>query len=432
VKPVSSLRLLDSGPEAERLKLASELFHRLNRLIPEDQQVLTVTLDEPVRDVVSLMAEHNYSCVPVIDELGIMRGVFSLEAFAKRAARGTLDDWKRDQCAPGDWSVSEVIEHFRFAHLDSEMDAVFDSLEKDDAVLAGSRERLVGILTPIDVLKYLYQSPDASVQTLAGSFRAPARSASGCTDSCSVTFWLGTAKMTSMGAPLSRPVLRRRCSVESGAEASTERRRRGSVPLTSFREATPGRGRRACPDRRTCTAMLSRWYSPTRERGEQLARKRGDSEDEAMNERVGHHREDTSQGPGTVDSLHKDLTALGVKEGMIVLVHSSLSSLGWVCGGAVSVVLALEQALGHGTLVMPTHSGDLSGPAKWMNPAVPEAWWPSIRDTMPAYDPLLTPARGVGTIPEVFRRQTGVRRSLHPNYSFAAWGRENGYVTSGE
>jgi len=141
----------------------------------------------------------------------------------------------------------------------------------------------------------------------------------------------------------------------------------------------------------------------------------------------------TLQGPGTVDSLSRDLNSLGVTEGMIVIVHSSLSSIGWVCGGSVGVVLALEQTLGiDGTLIMPTHSGDLSDPAKWENPPVPQAWWQSIRDNMPAYDRFMTPARGIGTIPEVFRKQSGVTRSLHPNYSFAALGRESEYITTGE
>lgn len=141
----------------------------------------------------------------------------------------------------------------------------------------------------------------------------------------------------------------------------------------------------------------------------------------------------TLQGPGTVDSLSRDLNSLGVTEGMIVIVHSSLSSIGWVCGGSVGVVLALEQTLGiDGTLVMPTHSGDLSDPAKWENPPVPQAWWQSIRDSMPAYDRFMTPARGMGTIPEVFRKQSGVTRSLHPNYSFAALGRASEYITTGE
>lgn len=37
--------------------------------------------------------------------------------------------------------------------------------------------------------------------------------------------------------------------------------------------------------------------------------------------------------PATVDSIRDDLMALGVSRGMVLLVHSSLSSLGWVCGG---------------------------------------------------------------------------------------------------
>jgi aminoglycoside 3-N-acetyltransferase len=127
--------------------------------------------------------------------------------------------------------------------------------------------------------------------------------------------------------------------------------------------------------------------------------------------------------PATVQSLMDDFSSLGVTPGMVVLLHSSLSALGWVCGGPVAVILALENLLGPtGTLVMPTHSGDLSDPAKWMNPPVPEAWWETIRQTMPAYDPNLTPTRGMGVIPECFRNQPGVLRSTHPQYSFAASG----------
>lgn len=127
--------------------------------------------------------------------------------------------------------------------------------------------------------------------------------------------------------------------------------------------------------------------------------------------------------PVTVASLVADLQALGVQPGMTLLVHSSLRALGWVCGGPVAVVLALEEALGPtGTLVMPTFSTDLTDPSGWRNPPVPKVWWQTIRETMPAYDPLLTPTRRMGAIPECFRRQHDVLRSAHPQFSFAAWG----------
>ena len=88
----------------------------------------------------------------------------------------------------------------------------------------------------------------------------------------------------------------------------------------------------------------------------------------------------TQGDPATVESLKADLSALGVVPGMTLLVHSSLSALGWGCGGPVAVILPLESVLGpRGTLVMPTHSGHLSDPADWENPPVPRACWDLIR-----------------------------------------------------
>ncbi|CAI6080624.1 aminoglycoside N(3)-acetyltransferase [Cohnella sp. JJ-181] len=133
--------------------------------------------------------------------------------------------------------------------------------------------------------------------------------------------------------------------------------------------------------------------------------------------------------PNTVSSMQIQMQELGVREGDILLVHSSLSRMGWVCGGPQAVIQALLSAVGaEGTIVMPAQSGDWSDPSEWQNPAVPASWVETIYREMPAFDPALTPTRGMGRIAELFRSWPGSLRSAHPQVSFAAHGRQAAYI----
>jgi len=148
---------------------------------------------------------------------------------------------------------------------------------------------------------------------------------------------------------------------------------------------------------------------------------------EESSEESGEHR--VMQAAAASDSLvtprtiAEDLACLGVQPGMLLNVHSAMSKLGFVVGGAQSVVEGLLDAIGSkGTLMMPSHSAQLSDPANWRNPPAPESWWDRIREEMPAYHPARTPTRNMGAVPELFRTFPDVQRSAHPQVSHAALG----------
>jgi aminoglycoside 3-N-acetyltransferase len=98
--------------------------------------------------------------------------------------------------------------------------------------------------------------------------------------------------------------------------------------------------------------------------------------------------------------LVTDLRRLGVREGMDLMVHSSLSSIGDVDGGADSVVDALLAILGRsGTLLMPSFNHGLAT----------------------VYNPMTTPTTN-GAVPEAMWRRPQAVRSMHPSHAVAAIG----------
>jgi len=101
--------------------------------------------------------------------------------------------------------------------------------------------------------------------------------------------------------------------------------------------------------------------------------------------------------------LCRDLAALGLRAGDTVIVHSSLSSMGQVEGGAETVIAALRAVLGE--------TGTLMFPAFTYRSAYIDSTF-SLNDS-----PVC-----VGKIPETFRTMPGVLRSFHPTHSVCAIG----------
>lgn len=118
----------------------------------------------------------------------------------------------------------------------------------------------------------------------------------------------------------------------------------------------------------------------------------------------------------TVSDLIRDLRSLGISSGNIVLVHSSLSSLGRVEGGAETVIAGLLEVIGPaGTLMMPSFQkgGEYSLSAAGC-----------------IFDVRVSPT-AQGLIPETFRKRPGTIRSLSPTHCMAAFGKDAAKLLEG-
>jgi len=61
-----NLRVLDEMNISRELDSVTELFHRINRIIPENQELLTISPDKTVRDAIALLRRTGYSQAPVV------------------------------------------------------------------------------------------------------------------------------------------------------------------------------------------------------------------------------------------------------------------------------------------------------------------------------------------------------------------------------
>lgn len=112
----------------------------------------------------------------------------------------------------------------------------------------------------------------------------------------------------------------------------------------------------------------------------------------------------------TIDrsEVTRQLLALGVEPGGVLVVHTAFSKVAPVDGGPQGLIGALRDALGpEGTLVMPSMSDDDEHP----------------------FDTRQTPCKAMGIVAETFWKMAGVLRSDNP-HSFAAIGPRAAEITA--
>ncbi|MGL5351984.1 MAG: aminoglycoside N(3)-acetyltransferase [Clostridium sp.] len=132
----------------------------------------------------------------------------------------------------------------------------------------------------------------------------------------------------------------------------------------------------------------------------------------------------------TKEDLVRLFSKCGVESGQTIFVHSSLKSLGFVVGGAETVIRALLEIVSeNGTIMMPSQTWKNLDPKRGVHWEIEEKNWDIIREHWPAYNKDVTPSIGMGVIAEVFRKWPGAMRTDHPVRSIAAVGKYAKYIT---
>lgn len=133
----------------------TELFHRLNSVLPVEQQIVSVAPDLLAVDALRKMKEHRFSQLPVVVGREVL-GLFSYRSFANSVVTLGQAASKSKKFDPLELLVEDCLEKPTFARVTDEFAEWFDFIGQNDALLVGEPNRLQGIVTSMDILRYLY------------------------------------------------------------------------------------------------------------------------------------------------------------------------------------------------------------------------------------------------------------------------------------
>src|SRR6266542_6662147 len=144
----------DTSVSDEESRSVTDLFHRLNSVLPIHQEVVSVLPETPVLEALDLLSRHEFSQLPVMVGKQVL-GLFSYRSFSQ-AVIMLSGDAKNQRLNPREMFVDDCIERPTYARVTDEFRAWFDAIDKQDAVLVGDPNRLQGVVTAMDILRYLY------------------------------------------------------------------------------------------------------------------------------------------------------------------------------------------------------------------------------------------------------------------------------------
>ncbi len=151
----------------------TELFHRLNSVLPENQKVVCVAPDILAVEALDKLKEYRFSQLPVVVGREVL-GLFSYRSFANAVVTLGRGATKNQKFNPLELLVEDCLDKPTFARVTDEFAEWFDFIDQHDCVLVGEQSRLQGIVTAMDILRYLYSvaSPFVLIAEIELALRA--------------------------------------------------------------------------------------------------------------------------------------------------------------------------------------------------------------------------------------------------------------------
>ncbi|MEG0265087.1 MAG: AAC(3) family N-acetyltransferase [Erysipelotrichaceae bacterium] len=126
----------------------------------------------------------------------------------------------------------------------------------------------------------------------------------------------------------------------------------------------------------------------------------------------------------TRKDIKRQLEAMGIQKGMLLLVQGNALDLGYISGGSQAMIDAIMDCVGYeGTIVMPSFTLDLVDPACMSKNHIDKESWEDVRESSYPFNKKLSKPTDCDELVLQFMRNDGIVRSYHPNYSFLAWGK---------